>query len=264
VIVPARNEHDTLYKTLNGLKKQSIPATEIIVINDGSTDDTREIAESFDVKIVNFPYSHESWVGKPQLAKVFNLGFAQLSKDLDYFGVVGADHVLPPTYFENLINHMEKDEDLVLASGKIQTEWSVTPRGSGRLIKKCFWEKLDYKYPERFGFESYPIFKASQWDYKTEHVNTILSTVQRKTSNQYNHKTYFNYGKAMKALGYKKSYAFGRTLVMTKRHGVLAGVNMAYGYLTNHVENYDPELREYVNNNYSVTKDKIIARLKNV
>src|ERR1035438_10654689 len=47
VIVPARNEADCLADCLRTLVGQSGPGYELIVVDDHSTDGTREIAESF-------------------------------------------------------------------------------------------------------------------------------------------------------------------------------------------------------------------------
>ena len=47
VIVPARNEEDNLDRCLRSLVVQRGVLFEIVVVDDGSTDRTREIAESF-------------------------------------------------------------------------------------------------------------------------------------------------------------------------------------------------------------------------
>jgi glycosyltransferase involved in cell wall biosynthesis len=65
VIVPARNEEVSLGACLESLTSQSDVNSEIIVVDDGSTDDTRKIAESFlSVKVlVPRPLPH-GWTGK--------------------------------------------------------------------------------------------------------------------------------------------------------------------------------------------------------
>lgn len=51
VIIPAYNCSDTVQKTLNSVLEQDYPAIEILVINDGSTDNTRTLLESYSHKI---------------------------------------------------------------------------------------------------------------------------------------------------------------------------------------------------------------------
>ena len=47
VVIPAHNRAELLPLTVRSLLAQSLPATEIIVVDDGSTDRTAEVAESF-------------------------------------------------------------------------------------------------------------------------------------------------------------------------------------------------------------------------
>ncbi len=54
VIIPTFNRKHTLKRALNSVRKQSLPAAEIIVIDDGSTDDTAQMLEDCfsDVKLI--------------------------------------------------------------------------------------------------------------------------------------------------------------------------------------------------------------------
>ena len=56
IILPARNEAESLANLLPQLKKLSLDA-EIIVVNDGSEDDTQAICKQHQVRILNHPYS---------------------------------------------------------------------------------------------------------------------------------------------------------------------------------------------------------------
>ena len=47
VIIPAYNRESLLPQTLRSLLAQTLPAVEIIVVDDGSTDRTGAVAESF-------------------------------------------------------------------------------------------------------------------------------------------------------------------------------------------------------------------------
>lgn len=55
IIVPARNEAASLRTLLPKIRVQ-MPGAEIIVVNDGSTDDTAEICRQCEVKMVTHPY----------------------------------------------------------------------------------------------------------------------------------------------------------------------------------------------------------------
>src|SRR3954469_15156424 len=56
IILPARNEAEGLRRTLPALRSQ-FPDAEIIVVDDGSTDATADIAKANSVGIVSTPYS---------------------------------------------------------------------------------------------------------------------------------------------------------------------------------------------------------------
>ncbi len=65
VIVPARNEEASLGACLESLVSQTGVEKEIIVVDDGSTDRTRQIAESFlGVRVVDPGPLPEGWTGK--------------------------------------------------------------------------------------------------------------------------------------------------------------------------------------------------------
>src|SRR6266481_2606126 len=70
IIVPARNEEVCLGDCLTSLAAQMAVAFEIIVVDDGSTDRTRAIAESFAGVRVIFPEPlHENLAGKTWTGK---------------------------------------------------------------------------------------------------------------------------------------------------------------------------------------------------
>ncbi len=65
VIVPARNEEARLGACLESLVRQPEVPFEVIVVNDGSTDRTREIASGFaGVRVIDAPPLPPGWVGK--------------------------------------------------------------------------------------------------------------------------------------------------------------------------------------------------------
>lgn len=56
IILPAKNEAEGLRRTLPALR-QSFADAEIIVVNDGSTDDTATVADQAGVRVLTSPYS---------------------------------------------------------------------------------------------------------------------------------------------------------------------------------------------------------------
>ena len=64
VIIPARNEEKNLGLLLSDLKNQTYQAFEIICVDDGSDDFTKEVAQSFGVSLISINEKPEGWQGK--------------------------------------------------------------------------------------------------------------------------------------------------------------------------------------------------------
>ena len=229
-VITARNEEKYLAETIFRLKQQTLHLKQIVVVNDGSTDKTPQIARNSGCTVIDLPYHKENFVGRPELAERLNAGLKILSQNLpDYILILGADHFLPSNYVEELVSRMESDTKLVIASGRIKGEpcTEFAPRGSGRLVKTWFWKQVNnIQYPVVWGWESWLYFKAMQLGYKTKCLNEIESEVKRPTSlDKSGH-----YGKAMYALGYDWKYAVGRCLLMFL-HSPKAGLSMFCGFV---------------------------------
>ena len=56
IILPAKNEADGLRKTLPALRT-AVPDAELIVVDDGSTDDTAKVAAEHGTRVLSAPYS---------------------------------------------------------------------------------------------------------------------------------------------------------------------------------------------------------------
>ncbi len=71
IIIPARNEERALGACLDSLLRQSGAAFEVIVVDDGSTDRTRALAESFaGVKVLQAGPVPPGWTGKSHACQV--------------------------------------------------------------------------------------------------------------------------------------------------------------------------------------------------
>lgn len=64
VIIPARNEAHNLPKLLQSITSQPVKPLEILVVDDGSSDGTAELARQFGAEVINPPPLPEGWRGK--------------------------------------------------------------------------------------------------------------------------------------------------------------------------------------------------------
>jgi len=65
VIVPARNEAEVLSSMLSPLRSQLRPGDELVVVDDGSTDATPEVAAANGAQVLRAPPPPDGWIGKP-------------------------------------------------------------------------------------------------------------------------------------------------------------------------------------------------------
>lgn len=64
VIIPARNEEASLPHLLESLQEQAVLPLEVLVVDDGSTDATASVAESFGARVVLSQALPPGWTGK--------------------------------------------------------------------------------------------------------------------------------------------------------------------------------------------------------
>jgi glycosyltransferase involved in cell wall biosynthesis len=109
VVVPALNEEKYIEQCLSSLSAQSYPTNlyEIIVVDNGSTDRTSEIARGFGVKLV---YEAERSVS---LAR--HRGAQEASGEI--IAGTDADAVAPPTWLEEIAGSFRSDETLGAVTG---------------------------------------------------------------------------------------------------------------------------------------------------
>ena len=90
VIIPNYNYAKTLRLTLGSVRAQTYPALEVIVVDDGSTDDSIAVAESFGVTVLRTP-------SNGGCASARNLGVRHSSGEILFF--LDSDVALAPTAF---------------------------------------------------------------------------------------------------------------------------------------------------------------------
>ena len=232
-IIPARNEEKYLEATLLSLKRQSVSPGKIIVIDDGSTDKTFEIAERLADTVVRLKNRGFSALGTEIIPKVFNKGLEKVSRDAEFVLVCGADVILPSNYAERILHEMKVDHTLVISSGRLGTDpnmRTLPPRGT-RVVRAQFWRNVNgLRYPESLGWESWLVLKAQQLNLKAERIPELIAKAQRKplTTKKRNS---WSLGRSMSLLGYHWIYALGRSgryfLIDPK-----VGVRMIAGYLS--------------------------------
>jgi len=123
VIIPTRNRASYLQHALASLLKQSYPMEffEVIVIDNGSTDNTRQVVESFQQKLRNIRYFYDS---TPGLHVGRHLGMKMAKSDI----LVYADDDIEafPTWLQAIAESFQ-NQDVVLVGGKNLPKFEEEP-----------------------------------------------------------------------------------------------------------------------------------------
>lgn len=141
VLVPAYNEADSLEQTVRSLRSQTVPPTEIVVVDDCSTDATGEIARSLGVTVLRPPRNTGSKAG----AQTFALDHVETELAM----AVDADTVLAEDAVERLLPAFE-DQAVAAACGfvlprRVRTVWE-RGRYTEYLFAFSFYKRIQDHY----------------------------------------------------------------------------------------------------------------------
>lgn len=140
VIVAAYNAEKYLEETLESIIDQTIDEYEVIVVNDGSIDSTREILDKYKAKYDIFQVIHKE-NGGPSSAR--NAGL-EIAKG-EYVFFFDADDILVKDALEKLYDRaIENEADLVIAKYDIFNKYRTFPVNSiNGLVKRQEIQKYD-------------------------------------------------------------------------------------------------------------------------
>lgn len=109
VVIPCHNEKGYIERCLSALLAQTVSPDEVIVVDDGSTDGSPEIASRFPVKLIRV--SARRGIGCAR-----NLGVRHAIGDVIVF--VDADVVLPQRTIERFVEHFRSDDSVAGVGGR--------------------------------------------------------------------------------------------------------------------------------------------------
>lgn len=174
IVVPVYNVSKYLTQCLNSIANQTLKKIEVIVIDDGSTDDSSSIADDFAKKDSRFVVIHQANAG---YSAAVNRGI-KLAKG-QYIGIVESDDYIEPTMYEKLYSCAIKNQADIVKGGfykynstlpkTLQDEYYVCP--SGIDLRKA---------PKRpFSVDEWPniiAFHSSIWSsiYKSDLIKNCL------------------------------------------------------------------------------------------
>ncbi len=127
VVLPAKNESGAIGQTIAQIQQLQL-AHEIIVVNDGSTDQTKQVAETGGAKVITHPYSKGN-------GAAIKTGARTATGDIIVF--MDADGQHDPQDIPRLIEKIEQGYDLVVGARQKGSQASV-----GRGIANALYNNL--------------------------------------------------------------------------------------------------------------------------
>ncbi|MCJ0926551.1 glycosyltransferase family 2 protein [Acinetobacter lwoffii] len=127
IVLPAKNESAAIGQTLAQIQQLQL-AHEIIVVNDGSTDQTKQVAETAGAKVVTHPYSKGN-------GAAIKTGARTATGDIIVF--MDADGQHDPQDIPRLIEKIEQGYDLVVGARQKGSQASI-----GRGVANALYNNL--------------------------------------------------------------------------------------------------------------------------
>jgi glycosyltransferase involved in cell wall biosynthesis len=252
LIAPCRDESRHMRRTLDALARQTLAPDRIVVVDDGSTDDTPSILQEYrkglpQLRIVRREDRGERAVG-PGVIEAFYAGLATVDLDqFDYLCKIDLDLDLPDRYFEALVRRMEKDPQLGTCSGKPyyphprtgrlisegcgdETSAGMTKlyrvacfRQIGGFVRAVMWDGIDNHRCRMLGW------KAASWDdpeIRFTHLRPMGSSHKGILTGRARH------GRGQYFMGTGPLYMLASALFrMARTPYIVGGAAMAWGYV---------------------------------
>ncbi len=231
IIIPAHNEAKFLGGLLESLCNQQLVATEIILVNDNSTDETEEIMQHYtrlhnNIKYVNHSSSSMHLPGA-KVVNAFTFGVKKLEQPFDVLVKLDADLILPENYFYVLKDIFE-DPKVGIAGGFCYEldslgKWKKNHpmeqehvRGAFKAYSKECFAKIGGLIPA-MGWDSADELLARYYGFSVKTTDNLHVKHLRPLGGRYGSKL----GKLQGAAFYGLRYGLGLTFLASFKNAIL-------------------------------------------
>jgi biofilm PGA synthesis N-glycosyltransferase PgaC len=248
LITPARNEEAFIEKTIESMINQTILPVKWVIVDDGSTDKTREIisrylAQHSWIELVQMPQRQDRSFAAKVVA--FNAGYDRI-KDLRYeiIGNLDADISFEKDHFEFLVKNFSEDSTLGVAGTVFREDCYSSETdsfeghkhvsGQCQLFRRQCWEEIGGYIAHRAGgIDWMAVTTARMKGWKTESFreksffhHRHLGTAERSVLS-----SLFSYGEKDYYLGGHPVWELFRVAYRSsKQPYIIGGISLGLGY----------------------------------
>lgn len=265
IISPVRNEESNLARTIDSVTSQSLQPSEWIIVNDGSTDRTGEIADGYAQRHDWIRVCHRANRGFRKagggVVDAFNDGYRDLrTDDWDFIVKLDGDLSFSPEYFESCLRAFEEQDTLGIAGGTIcnvingKTYPEICPafhvRGATKIYRRACWEAIGGFWPAP-GWDTMDEVKAQRLGWATRTLPDLQVLHHRPTGK--NDGTWgagFKNGRANYICGYHPLFMFLKCVrhLGTKPY-LIRSTALFFGFLTGYLTGI-PQVNDRATINY--------------
>lgn len=250
VIVPAYNEAANIGRLIQSIVKQTMLPKQLIIVDDGSTDQTAELVKAMAVQhkwitLIQNKQKTARAVGA-KVVKAFLLGYKNIAdNDYEFVTKLDADLSLPTHYFETIAQHFEQSPQLGLVGGVCsifeKNKWNIERvadadhvRGALKSYRKICLEEIG-GLRASMGWDTVDELLCAYYGWDVMVDDTLVVKHYRTTGEETGMlKSSIKCGKAM----YYQRYGFFIALIAFFKRGMilkpygLTGLYAFYGFLT--------------------------------
>jgi glycosyltransferase involved in cell wall biosynthesis len=247
IITPVRDEEAYIRETIENMVRQTIRPARWVIVNDGSTDRTGEIIDSFAREHDWIRCQHRKNRGFRKsgggVVEAFDDGYRSLDlEQWDYIVKFDGDLSFEPDYFERCFRQFQEDERLGVGGGviyhvldgvkELESQPSFHVRGATKIYRRACWQGIGGFWPAP-GWDTLDEVKANMLGWKTRSFPELHLIHHRVTGSADGvwGGTVKN-GKADYICGYHPLFMLAKCLIrVTQKPFLMGSVALAYGFL---------------------------------
>lgn len=170
VVIPCYNQAVFMEETIQSIQQSTYPNIEIILMNDGSTDDTEKVSKNLESEFENIHYHSQKNSG-PSIARNHGIRIAKGT----YILPLDSDDLISNNYIAEAVKAFEMDEEVKVVYceaekfGEKTGKWNLKPFSRELLARdnmifvSAFFKKADWE--KCGGFSEDMVWGREDWEF---------------------------------------------------------------------------------------------------